>query len=186
MPGTRTCNRVASLKPGGPGSRAGGRTGAGARTGAGGKTGAGTGSGPRRPPPRRPWTPRQLGTRIAAIFLAGVLIVVLHFTGLLDTLQRRVLPERINWNNDYAVVEHLRDRVVRDGLTHDAGACLLFIINGNDPAEAQRFRVMEKHNARCPGTHGELPLLFTLRVDRSRGAVEDDQGSPGQFHPLPD
>ena len=161
---------MASLKPGGSGP--------GSRTGAQ--------AGPRPAPPRRPWSARQLGTRIAAIFLAGLLIVVLHFTGLLDTLQRRVLPERIDWNNDYVVVEHMRDRVVRDGLTHDAPECLLFIINGNDPPEAQRIRVMEKHSAKCPGVRGELPLLFTLRVDRSRGAVQDDHGSPGQFHPLPD
>ena len=145
-----------------------------------------TGNGMRPLPPRRPWSARQLRTRIAAIVLAGLLIVVLHFTGLLDTLQRRILPARIDWNNDYAVVEHLRDRVVRNGLTHDAGECLLFIINGNDPPEAQRFRVMEKHNARCPGTPGELPLLFTLRVDRPAHAVQDDRGSPGRFHPLPD
>ena len=141
---------------------------------------------PSRPPPRSPWTSRQLGIRIAAIMLFGVLIVVLHFTGILDALQRRFFPERIDWNSDYAVVEHLRDRVVRGGLTHDAADCLLFIINGNDPAEAQRIRVMEKHNATCPGARGELPLLFTLRVDRPGHAIQDDQGSPGRFHPLPD
>lgn len=134
--------------------------------------------------PRSPWTPRQLGTRIAAIVLAGVLVVVLHFTGLLDTLQRRVFPAQVDWKNDYSVVEHLRDRVVRDGLTHDAKDCLLFIINGNDPPEAQRFQVMEKHNAACPGPRGQLPRLFTLKVDRSKGRVETDQGSEGQFHPL--
>ncbi len=150
---------------------------------AGGKpAGLGTGT----PTPRRPWTSRQLGTRITAILLAGALIVALHFTGLLDTLQRRVFPQRIDWNNDYAVVEHLRDRVVRDGLTHDARECLLFIINGNDPPGAQRIRVMEKHNAGCPGPRGELPRLFTLRVDRPDGTVQSDQGSPGQFHPLPE
>ena len=116
---------------------------------------------------------------------AGLLVVVLHFTGLLDQLQRRIFPPRVNWNNDYSVVEHLRTRVTRDGLTHDAPDCLLFIINGNDPPDAQRIRVMEKHNASCPGTPGELPRLFTLRVDRAAGSVQTDQGSPGQYHPLP-
>lgn len=133
-----------------------------------------------------PWTARQLWTRIAAILSAGALVVVLHFTGWLDALQRRVFPTRIDWRNDYSVVEHLRDRVIRDGLTHDAKDCLVFIINGNDPPEAQRIDVMEKHNAACPGARGQLPRLFTLRVDRSKGAVQTDQGTPGQFHPLPD
>ena len=129
-------------------------------------------------------TPRQLRTRIVAIVAAGVLIVVLHFTGVLDQLQRRIFPPRIDWNNDYSVVEHLRGQVVSDGLTHDAPDCLLFIINGNDPAEAQRIQVMEKHTGACPGTRGQLPLLFTLRVDRPAGTVQTDKGSPGQFHPL--
>jgi hypothetical protein len=137
-------------------------------------------------PTAAPWTARQVWTRIVAIVGAGVLAVVLHFTGLLDTLQRRIFPARVNWNNDYSVVEHLRDRVVRDGLTHDPKDCLVFIINGNDPPEAQRMDLMEKHNATCPGPRGQLPKLFTLRVDRSKGTVETDQGTPGQFHAMPD
>ena len=145
----------------------------------------GTGRTAGRKPPARPWSRRQLGTRVAAIGLAGVLVVLLHFTGLLDGLQRRLFPPPVNWANDYAVVEHLRDQVVDDGLTRDAKACLLFIINGDDPPEAQRIRVMEKHNAGCPGTAGQLPKLFTLRVDRTKGVVENDQGSPDQFHAMP-
>ena len=136
-------------------------------------------------PPPRPWTPRQLAARIGVIALSGVLIVVLHFTGTLDALQRRIFPEPVHWRDDYSVVEHLRDRVVRDKLTRDAPDCLLFIINGNDPPEAQRIRVMEKHNAHCPGPPGVLPRLFTLRIDRSRGLVEDDRDSPGQFRATP-
>ena len=145
---------------------------------------AGPTAAPAAPSPR-PWTPRQLAARIGVIALSGVLIVVLHFTGTLDALQRRIFPPPVHWNDDYSVVEHLRDRVVRDGLTRDAQDCLLFIINGNDALDAQRIRVMEKHNAHCPGPTGVLPRLFTLRVDRSRGLVEDDRGSPGQFHPTP-
>lgn len=116
--------------------------------------------------------------------LCGVLVVVLHFTGTLDRLQQRFLPRPVNWSNDYAVVEHLRDEVVRDGLTHDAKECLLFIINGNDPMEAQRIQVMEKHSGTCPGARGQLPKLFTLKIDRVKGEVESDQGTPGIFHPL--
>ncbi len=137
------------------------------------------------PPPPRPWTPRQLAARIGVIALSGLLIVVLHFTGTLDALQRRIFPPPVRWSDDYSVVEHLRDRVVRDGLTRDARECLLFIIDGNDPPQAQRMRVMEKHNASCPGPRGVLPRLFTLRIDRARGLVEDDRGTPGQFHPTP-
>ena len=142
-------------------------------------------SGSRRAPPRRPWTPRQLGIRVGGIFLAGVLVVVLHFTGTLDRLQQRFFPQPVNWSNDYAVVEHLRDEVTRDGLTHDAKDCLLFIINGNDPPEAQRIQVMEKHSGACPGVRGQLPRLFTLKIDRTKGVAESDQGTPGSFHSLP-
>ena len=138
----------------------------------------------RRPRARRRSSPRQLRTRIIAIVAAGALVVVLHFTGLLDELTRRVFPPRIDWNNDYSVVEHLRAEVIADGLTRDAPDCLLFIIDGNDPPQSQRIRVMEKHNAACPGTPGELPRLFTLRVDRAAHTVQTDHGSPGQFHPL--
>ena len=137
-------------------------------------------------PPPSPWSRRKLGTRIAVIVLAGALIVVMHFTGLLDMLQQRIFPKPVDWKNDYSVVEHLRDQVVRVGLTHDRADCLLFIINGNDPPDAQHFQVMEKHSGTCPGAKGQLPRLFTLRVDRSKGAVESDQGSPGQYHPVPE
>ncbi|WP_240759251.1 hypothetical protein [Lichenicoccus roseus] len=130
-------------------------------------------------------TRRQLGTRIAAIVLAGALVVVLHFTGVLPRLQSRFFPDPVNWHNDYSTVEHLRSQVVSDGLTHDRKDCLLFIINGNDAPSSQRFQVMEKHSGTCPGQRGQLPLLFTLRVDRDHGVVETDQGSPGRFHPMP-
>lgn len=139
-------------------------------------------SGP--PPPPRRWTPRQLWTRIAAIFGLGATVVVLHFAGLLDPLLQRLAPARVDWRNDYATVEHLRGDVVRRGLVHVPRACLLFIINGNDPPQAQRLQVMQKPGTGCPPTHGELPKLFTLRVDRTKGLVESDLGSPGSFHPL--
>ena len=112
-------------------------------------------------------------------------MVVLHFTGVLPRLQHRFFPEPVDWHNDYSTVEHLRDQVVARGLTHDARECLLFIINGNDPPSAQRFQVMEKHSGTCPGQRGQLPLLFTLRVDRDHGLVQTDQGSSGKFHALP-
>ncbi len=117
--------------------------------------------------------------------LAGALVVVLHFTGVLPRLQGRFFPEPVDWHNDYKTVEHLRDQVVTSGLTHDAKDCLLFIINGNDAPSAQRFEVMEKHSGACPGQRGQLPHLFTLRVDREHGVVETDQGSPGRFHAMP-
>ena len=140
--------------------------------------------------PARPViTPRRLAVRIAGIVCVGVAIVVLHFTGVLGTLQQRLFPPPVDWNRDYAVVEHLRDLVVRDGLTRDRKACLLFVINGNDPPQAQRIQVWQKRIKGCPtqpgATKGALPVLFTLRVDREHHTVQDDQGSPGQFHALP-
>ncbi len=83
------------------------------------------------------------------------------------------------------MVEHLRRLVVQRGLTGDRKECLLFVINGNDPPQAQRMQVWEKHTGGCPGAHGQLPVLFTLRVDRDRHSVQTDQGSPGHFHALP-
>jgi len=134
--------------------------------------------------PAAAWTPRQLRTRIAAIVMIGALIVVLHFTGALDSFVQRIAPPRVDWSNDYATVEHLRVDVVRRGLAKLPKQCLLFIINGNDPPTAQRMQVMQKPGQGCPATHGQLPRLFTLRVDRTHGTVETDAGSPGNFHPL--
>ena len=137
---------------------------------------------------------RQLATRIIGIVAIGVLIVVLHFTGVLDRLQQRFFPAPVDWNRDYSVVEHLRRLVVRRGLTSDRKECLLFVINGNDPADAQRIQVWEKHSGTCPrpgaprqtdSGHAPLPVLFTLRVDRTHHTVQSDRGSPGQFHALP-
>ncbi|WP_428392969.1 hypothetical protein [Lichenicoccus sp.] len=134
-------------------------------------------------------TPRRLAVRIAGILSVGVLIVVLHFTGVLGGLQQRLFPPPVDWNRDYAVVEHLRDLVIRDGLTRDPKACLLFVINGNDPPQAQRIQVWQKRSKGCPvqgSTKGALPVLFTLLVDRDHHTVQDDQGSPGRFHALPE
>lgn len=149
------------------------------------KTTDAPGNGPGNAPGRRPWTQRQLWLRIAAIFAAGALVAVLHFTGTLDRLQHRLFPPRVDWKNDYSVAQYLRDRVVDSGLTTDSKDCLLFIINGNDPLDAQRFRVVEKSTGKCPGPRGKLLQLFTLRIDRNAGTVQTDNGSPGMFHPLP-
>ena len=134
-------------------------------------------------------TPRRLAVRIAGILCVGVAIVVLHFTGVLGGLQRRLFPPPVDWNRDYSVVEHLRTLVVRDGLTTDSKACLLFVINGNDPPQAQRIQVWQKRSPGCPkqagSMKGALPVLFTLRVDRDHHTVQDDQGSPGHFHDMP-
>ncbi len=143
-----------------------------------------------RSPARSPsLAPRQVASRIIAIVAVGVLVVVLHFTGVLDRLQRQLFPPKLDWHQDYAVVEHLRDLVVQDGLTTDRKACLLFVINGNDPSDAQRIQVWEKRSGGCApagaapaASRGPLPVLFTLRVDRDHGTVQSDRGSPGQFH----
>lgn len=117
--------------------------------------------------------------------LAGVTILLLERTGLVEQWLGRLSPARIDWSNDYALVEYLRTLVVQRGLTTDSRDCLLFIINGNDPPNASRLEVMEKHSGSCPGTRGELPKLFTLKVDRLARQVQVDAGSPGSFHALP-
>ncbi len=116
--------------------------------------------------------------------LVGLSLLLLDRSGVLEQWLGRG-QARLDWGNDYSVVEYLRPLVVRRGLTSDARDCLLFIINGNDPPDASRFDVMEKHSGSCPGTRGQLPKLFTLRVDRINHRLATDAGSPGRFHPLP-
>ncbi len=137
------------------------------------------GSGTRRSPRTR------LVQRVLVALLAGLALLGLQRFGLLDRLSGGAMPRGLDWSNDYQLVEQLRRVVVRNGLTHDSGDCLLFVINGNDPPDASRMDVMEKHSGACPGTRGQLPKLFTLKVDRVAHAVQDDAGSPGSFHPLP-
>ena len=127
----------------------------------------------------------RLLQRVLVALLAGLALVALQRFGLLDRLSGGAMPRGLDWSNDYQLVEQLRRVVVRNGLTHDSGDCLLFVINGNDPPDASRMDVMEKHSGACPGTRGQLPKLFTLKVDRVAHAVQDDAGSPGSFHPLP-
>lgn len=137
--------------------------------------------------PRPRQSPKaRLIRRVLIALMAGLGLVVLERAGVLDTLSRPgFLPSRIDWTNDYALIEHLRGDVVDRGLTKDAKECLLFIVNGNDPPNAVRMKVMEKHSGTCPGDKGTLPLLFTLRVDRLGHTVQTDAGSPGLFHTLP-
>ncbi len=148
-----------------------------------------------RPPPS-PLPPR-IGTRprlsargraLRRILLAGLVglsLLLLDRSGLLEQwLGRGLTAPRIDWANDYSVVEYLRPLVVRRGLTRDPEGCLLFIINGNDPPNASRFDVMEKHSGACTGARGTLPKLFTIKVDRIGHRLTTDAGTPGQFHPL--
>lgn len=142
----------------------------------------------RNRPPSAPSSPSpriRFRSRILIAVLGALALLVLARTGLLDRGLGQLAPQQLNWSNDYQLVEHLRDEVVRRGLTHDAKDCLLFIINGNDPPDASRLEVMEKHSGSCPGARGQLPKLFTLKVDRLAHSVQTDAGSPGQFHPMP-
>ncbi len=123
--------------------------------------------------------------RVLVALLAGLVLLALQRSGLLDRLSGSAFPSALDWSGDYPLVEHLRRLVVRDGLTHDSPDCLLFVINGNDPPDASRMDVMEKHSGACPGTRGQLPKLFTLKVNRVAHSVQSDAGSPGSFHPLP-
>ncbi|MCQ8241259.1 hypothetical protein [Rhizosaccharibacter radicis] len=117
--------------------------------------------------------------------LAGCALLGIEKSGLLDPLMQKLAPQQLDWNNDYAVVEHLRARLVADRLVSVPGKCLLFIINGNDPPNAARFRVMEKPTDGCPAAKGTLPQLMTVRVNRPARQAEVDAGTPSQFRPLP-
>ncbi len=148
---------------------------------------------PPRPPSPSSRTPRprprlstrsQVVRRILLAVLIGISLLLLDRSGVLEQWLGRGQASRLDWANDYSVVEYLRPLVVRRGLTHDARDCLLFIINGNDPPTASRFDVMEKHSGSCPGARGQLPKLFTIKVDRVDHTLSTDAGSPGQFHPF--
>ncbi len=146
----------------------------------------------RPPAPQLPpgWRARRsvrgrIVQRVLVALLAGLALLALQRSGLLDRLSGSAFPSALDWSSDYPLVEHLRRLVVRDRLTRDSPDCLLFVINGNDPPDATRMDVMEKHSGSCPGTRGQLPKLFTLKVDRAARSVQSDNGSPGSFHPLP-
>ena len=130
-------------------------------------------------------TRSRIVQRVLVALTAGLVLLALQRFGLLDRLSGGAFPSNLDWSSDYPLVEHLRRLVVQDGLTHDSPDCLLFVINGNDPPDASRMDVMEKHSGSCPGTRGQLPRLFTLKVNRVAHSVATDAGSPGLFHPLP-
>lgn len=153
----------------------------------------------RRPPPTR-----RLIRRVIAALLFGFALLALLKSGLLPQsalgpqpgapeaaptgplarLEARIFPPRVDWSNDYAMVQELRRRIAADGLSEAKPNCLLFIINGNDPPADTRVRVLAKHNADCGGDPKTMPDLFLVKVDRSKGTALADAGQRGQFKPL--
>lgn len=123
--------------------------------------------------------------RLALVLPITVLMIVLAKSGMIDTLTDRYTFRPESWFDDSALVRHLRVVVTHNGMSHDRPDCLLFVVNGNDPPNASRIDVMQKHSGTCPGPKGDLPKLFTLQVDRMNRIIQSDQGSPGTFHPLP-
>ncbi|KAA8385658.1 hypothetical protein FOH24_15905 [Acetobacter tropicalis] len=140
-------------------------------------------------PPRGPLKKRSLRQhivrRLALVLPITVLMIVLAKSGMIDTLTDRYTFRPESWFDDSALVRHLRVVVTHNGMSHDRPDCLLFVVNGNDPPNASRIDVMQKHSGTCPGPKGDLPKLFTLQVDRMNRIIQSDQGSPGTFLPLP-
>ncbi|MBS1000974.1 hypothetical protein JK169_08090 [Acetobacter persici] len=141
------------------------------------------------PPLRGPFRKRTLRQhvlrRLALVVPISVLVIVLAKTGTLDTLTDRYTFRPESWFDDTALVRHLRVMVTHNGMTPIKPDCLLFIVNGNDPPTASRIDVMQKTSGSCPGPKGDLPKLFTLRIDRMNRIIMSDQGSPNTFHPIP-
>ncbi|OUJ00429.1 hypothetical protein [Acetobacter sp. DsW_54] len=142
-------------------------------------------------PKRGPFAQRTLRQhvlrRLALVLPLTLLMIVLAKSGILERLVDRYTFSAQSWYDDTALDRHLRFKITQNGMTHDRPDCLLlnFIINGNDQPTASRIEVMEKSTGTCPAPKGELPKLFTLKVDRMNRIVLSDQGSPGQFHPIP-
>ncbi|MFT8778259.1 MAG: hypothetical protein ABF893_16625 [Gluconacetobacter liquefaciens] len=138
-------------------------------------------------PPRRPRrTMRQRIIRRVVMVVPLVLLATLAARmGWLDQAADQITFRHANWFDDTALVEHFRTVVTHNGMTDTPGRCLLFIVNGNDPPDAARFDVMEKHSGSCAGDSKTLPKLFTLKVNRIDQTVQTDWGSPGTYHPMP-
>ncbi len=135
----------------------------------------------------RPMTPGRLLRRMGLV-AALTVAVFLTERGTFQRVSDGIFGPRIDWRSDYQVSEHLYDLIVRRHLTDVSRACLLLIIRGEDPPEAQRFDVFERPTKACMGpdaaTLHAMPRLFGLRVDRDTGTVVTDSGTPGRFHPL--
>ena len=161
---------------------------------------------PSSPTTRRTVNPtRRLIRRVIAALLFGFALLALFKSGLLPQsalgpqpgtpeitapasplarLEAKIFPPKVDWANDYAMVQELRRRIAADGLSDAKPNCLLFIINGNDPPNDTRVRVLGKHNAECGGDPKTMPDLFLVKVDRAHGTATADAGQRGQFEPL--
>lgn len=140
---------------------------------------------PQRGPFRKRTLRQHVLRRMALVVPISVLMIVLAKTGVIDTLTDRYTFRPESWFDDTALVRHLRVVVTHNGMTNIKPDSLLFVVNGNDPPTGSRIDVMQKTSGSCPGPKGELPKLFTLRIDRMNHVIMSDQGSPTQFHPMP-
>ena len=132
----------------------------------------------------------------AARFWSRIAIVVLLTAGAWfverGSVQRAsdaIFGPRVDWRSDYAMSERVYDLIVAHRLTAVPRACLLLNIHGGDPPSAQTMDVFERPTKACMGDAAaraeRIPDLFAMRVDRDRGRVETDAGTPGLFHALP-
>ncbi|GAN86740.1 hypothetical protein LU298_15740 [Komagataeibacter intermedius] len=135
---------------------------------------------------RGPVTLKQrIVRRVLMIVPMAALVFLVGRMGWLDQAADRLTFSRTSWFDNTALVEHFRTIVTHNGMTSDSKDCLLFVVNGNDPPDATRIDVMEKHSGKCPGDRSTLPRLFTLQIDRVDQQAQTDWQSPGVFHPLP-
>ena len=135
----------------------------------------------------RPMTAGRLVRRLLLVAALTVAVFVSQ-RGAFQRLTEGLFAPGIDWHSDYAMSERLYDLIVRRHLTDVPRACLLLNIHGQDPASATNLDVFERPTAACMGPDAGklhlLPRLFGLRVDRDRGTVVSDSGTPGRFHAL--
>ena len=128
---------------------------------------------------------RRILRRVLMVVPMAGLVFLVGRMGWLDQAADKMTFSRMSWFDNTALVEHFRTVVTHNGMTSDAKDCLLFVLNGNDPPDATRIEVLEKHSGSCPGARNTLPHLFTLQIDRLGQSAQTDWQSPGLFHPLP-
>ncbi|WP_194149536.1 hypothetical protein [Oecophyllibacter saccharovorans] len=134
------------------------------------------------PLPRR--TPRTLKQhlmrRLMVVLPAALLMWVIMKTGMMNAVYDKMTFKDLSWFDNTALVEHLRTRLIQDGLTDLPGQCLVFLVNGADK-DPVTIEVLGREGNGCPGAKPDAKTLFKVRVERGARRMFSDANNPGHF-----